>query len=93
VLNGADPVYRFYNQNLGTHFYTTSETERAAIEANDSNYIFETIDYYVPASDTTLETEPLYRFYNSGTTEHIFSLDDTAPEGFVSEGIAYQVLS
>jgi hypothetical protein len=36
---GANPVYRFWNQNLGTHFYTMDEAERDKL-LNEYPHIF-----------------------------------------------------
>ena len=46
--NGYDPLYRFYNTRTGTHFYTASETERAAV-TKLVGFVAEGIAYYVDA--------------------------------------------
>ncbi|MEM9509857.1 MAG: DUF4347 domain-containing protein [Cyanobacteria bacterium P01_E01_bin.35] len=40
------PVHRFFAPDLGVHFYTPSEAERANVEANLPNYEYEGIAYY-----------------------------------------------
>ncbi len=42
-----EELYRFFNKQSGSHFYTTSEAERDSIIANLPNYSFEGIAYYV----------------------------------------------
>jgi hypothetical protein len=70
------PVYRFYNTNTGTHFYTPSLDEANTVIARWSNvFNFEGIAYYTRASKNT---QPLYRFYNKRNGSHFFtaSLDE-----------------
>ena len=91
---GAVPVYRFLNQDTGVHLYTTSETEREAIEGQDS-FSFE--GEVFSAFGTQVEgTIPIYRFFNADTGAHFYTpsaaerdnLEDNLAE-FESEGIAY----
>jgi hypothetical protein len=47
-VGGAhEELYRFFNTSNGTHFYTTSETERDSIMASLKHYKYEGIAYYV----------------------------------------------
>ena len=39
-------MYRLFNQNTGIHLYTADENERAFIEENLDNYVFEGTPYY-----------------------------------------------
>jgi len=42
------PVYRFYNKNTGTHFYTISEAEKQSLIANYSYvWTYEGVGFYV----------------------------------------------
>ncbi len=43
---GASPVYRFWNDQDGAHFYTMSETERAHVLATWSYFLDEGIAFY-----------------------------------------------
>ena len=97
-ISGVSRVYRFFNTSTGTHLYTTSEQEQAAIEETP-NYFSEGIAYY--GYDTQeAGTEPLYRFYNAELDAHFYTpsteqrdiyLDspDFQPEG--EDGIAFYV--
>ncbi|MGI4795761.1 MAG: hypothetical protein ACRYG8_17155, partial [Janthinobacterium lividum] len=49
---GDSPVYRFFDSNFGTHFYTASNTERANIVATRPDLISEGVSFYAPASAT-----------------------------------------
>ena len=43
----STPVHRFLNASNGTHFYTSSENERANIIASLPNYRYEGVSWYV----------------------------------------------
>lgn len=67
------PVYRFYNFNTGTHFYTPSYDEAImVIDELSETFDFEGIAYYTnPANNG----QPLYRFYNRKTGSHFYTAD------------------
>lgn len=99
-ITGISPVYRFFNTSTGIHLYTVDENERAFVEENLSNYVFEGTPYY--GYDTQEEgTVPLYRFYNPGLDAHFYTPSieerdfflespDYQPEGG-DDGIAFYV--
>lgn len=92
-----EPVYRFYNTRLGTHFYTASLTERDRVIASLSHiYTFEGEAYGLnPTNNAT----PLYRFYNPATGTHFYTASEseksrvqsTLARVFQYEGPAYAV--
>ncbi|WP_019503888.1 calcium-binding protein [Pleurocapsa sp. PCC 7319] len=91
---GAVPVYSFLNQDTGVHLYTTSETEKEAVEELD-NFSFK--GEVFSAFDTQIEgTIPIYRFFNADTGAHFYTpsaaerdnVEDNLAE-FEYEGIAY----
>ncbi|MGL4882891.1 MAG: hypothetical protein ACRC8K_17800, partial [Waterburya sp.] len=43
---GTIPIYRFFNTETGTHFYTPSVAEKDNVENNLLNYKSEGIAYY-----------------------------------------------
>ncbi len=46
--DGTTPVYRFYNGENGSHFYTASESEKNSVQANLSAiYSLDGIAFYV----------------------------------------------
>lgn len=47
------PLYRFFNTQTGTHFYTASAAERDNVIATLPQFSFEGIGYYVSASTIT----------------------------------------
>ncbi len=71
-INGAKPVYRFFNRNTGVHLYTISDAERDFVQSNLSNYTYENVAYY--AYETPQEnTTELYRFYQSQGDFHFYT--------------------
>ena len=47
---GLTEVYRFFNVETGTHFYTPSILEKNMIEATWPSYRFESVGFWVPDS-------------------------------------------
>lgn len=96
---GLLPVYRFFNLKTGTHFYTSSETERADVQARlSATYRFEGVAYTID-TDNPLNNAPLYRFFNLKNGTHFYTASATERDGLVSgfsstyrfEGTAYLV--
>lgn len=76
-IEGALPVYRFFNQDTGAHLYTMDENERSNIVQNLDNYSFDGISYYAFESEPqNIETVPLYRLYNTISLSHLFTTDN-----------------
>jgi hypothetical protein len=91
------PVYRFYNNNTGTHFYTPSAEEADAVKAKwPTVFSYEGVAYYTKASKNT---QPLYRFYNKRNGSHFYTASpeerDTViakwSSTFTYEGETYKV--
>jgi uncharacterized protein (DUF1800 family) len=72
----ASPVYRFYNNRTGTHFYTISGAERDTVLNNYPWFAYEGAVYwaYTGAEAGTL---PVYRFYNKNTGTHFYTQSET----------------
>lgn len=70
------PLYRFYNRNTGTHFYTASGAERDQVLSRWADvFSYEGVAYYVGAGGQG--QVPLYRFYNRGTGAHFYTASET----------------
>ena len=90
-----EAVYRFLNQNTGTHFYTISEAEKESVIANLSHFSFEGEAFFA-YEEQQPGTIPIHRFYNTQTGGHFYtpsiaerdSFIDTLPS-YRPEGIAY----
>ena len=99
-IEGAKPVYRFYNWMFNFHFYTISEAEKAAVEANHG-YTYEGVAYY--AWDYPVAgSEPVYRFFSPKTFSHYYTIGDAEKAQLIAngtdrdwqfEGIAYWAYS
>jgi len=92
-------VYRFYNLQTGTHFYTADPAEKANVQANlSATYLLDGLAYSVREA-TPENNAPLYRFYNRKTSTHFYTADPaekttietTMASIFTYEGIAYYV--
>ena len=91
-------VYRFYNQDSGTHLYTIDENEKNVVQQELDNYNYEGEAFFA----YTLQIEgliPIYRFYNSTTGAHFYTPSTVERDvvieelsNFESEGIAYYAL-
>ena len=46
-VDGSIPLYRFFNTQTGTHFYTAAEAEKDSIVANLPSFNFEGTAYWV----------------------------------------------
>ncbi len=76
TIEGAKPVYRFFNTDTGAHLYTMDENEKDYILENLSNYSFDGINYYgFEVQPEDIETVPLYRMYNTQSGSHLFTID------------------
>ncbi|MGV8084347.1 MAG: family 16 glycosylhydrolase [Coriobacteriia bacterium] len=72
------PLYRFYNNRTGSHFYTASVAERdKVISAYPGIFTYEGVAYNVSAANVAGST-PIYRFYNvvNGTHFYTASIDE-----------------
>lgn len=96
LSTGKIPVYRFYHLASGSHFYTTSETEKErVITTMPSKYRYEGFKFAGWLSDDGAERVPVARFYNQNTGTHFYTASSTETQrlkstsGFRYEKIAY----
>jgi cyclophilin family peptidyl-prolyl cis-trans isomerase len=92
-----EQVYRFYNQDTGTHLYTISEVERESVIDNLDNFTLESESFFA-YTEQYPGTIPVYRFYNNDTGAHFYTPSEGEKEvveatlpNYASEGIAYYV--
>ena len=76
------PVYRFFNTQLGSHFFTVSEIEKSSVEIMEQ-YTFEGVAFRTLEQNTTT-TSPVYRFFNIVNGGHFFTASETERD-FVME--------
>ncbi len=89
------PVYRLFNRNNSTHFYTSNLVEKDSLIGNYFNY--EGVAYNAPVAGD----QSLYRFHVSRTGSHFYTASSIEKDNIISnpawgytyEGIAYNVYS
>ncbi|BAZ44788.1 putative heme peroxidase [Chondrocystis sp. NIES-4102] len=76
--NTANPVvHRFFRQDIGSHFYTTSEVEKQSIQNNLPQYKYEGTSFKAIAEDDSLTgAKPVYRFFNKNSGAHLYTISD-----------------
>jgi protein-disulfide isomerase len=96
LLENGVPVYRFFNKEIGSHFYTTNESEKNQVMALPK-YSYEGIKFYVVLNSGT-ELKPIYRFFNTQNGAHLYTDSETEKNSIINnlknfkfEGIAYYV--
>ncbi len=101
-LAGAQPapdaVYRFYNRETGTHFYTLSVSERDGVVQAFPQFAYEGAAFAAYAQPRA-GTVPVYRFYNKVTGTHFYTTSQSERDGvvayypqFVDEGAAFHAM-
>ena len=93
----ASTVHRLFRTDIGAHFYTASVTERDWVTSNLTNYVYEGESYLsATATDPITGVKPVYRFLNSNTGVHLYTMSEVE-RGYINnnltnynfEGIAY----
>jgi hypothetical protein len=82
VENG---VYRFFNTQTGTHFYSASEIERDSIINNLDSFNFESAAFKA-ATEANGPTASVFRFFNTETGTHFFT-QSTVERDSVTENL------
>lgn len=94
-------VYRFYNLENGSHFYTGSKAERnIVIDRWPDVYDYEGISYRINTANPA-NSAPLYRFYNKVSGSHFYTASASERDMvivrwsdiFTYEGVVYNVCS
>ena len=90
-------MFRFFNTETGTHFFTQSTVERDSIIENLPSFNLEGEAYLGYTEEVTGST-PLYRFFNTDTGTHFYTAAEAEKDsiienlpGFNFEGTAYWV--
>ena len=91
-------IYRFYNTQTGSHFYTGSTEERDNIIRDLSYYTYEGTGYYAFSDDNDGAHAALYRFYNTLNDSHFYTASAVERDQVINtlghynyEGVAYFV--
>lgn len=88
MLGETSTVFRFFNPNVGVHFYTASEAERDVVLEDNDQYVFEGASYIsAPETEDPLTgISPVYRFFNTNTGVHLYTIDE-AERTFIEENL------
>jgi len=93
-----DAVYRFYNRETGTHFYTVSVSERDDVIRSFAQFAYEGAAF-AALSQPRADSVPVFRFYNKTTGTHFYTTSVSERDGiiayypqFVYEGAAFHAL-
>lgn len=91
--NSAFQVYRFYNSQTGSHFFTTSLAERNSVIENLDAMSFEGNSF--DSNVTDVNGTAVFRFFNFGNNAHFYTANAGEAAGlrqdsnFRDEGISY----
>lgn len=72
----AAPVYRFFDTKFGTHFYTSSSTERDTVAATRPDLVSEGVGFYEHNTAQAGDV-PVYRFFDSNFGTHFYTASAT----------------
>ncbi len=68
----AAPVYRFFDTNNGTHFFTASAAERDQVQASRPDLVREQTSFYEHAAAMPGDVA-VYRFFDTGNGTHFYT--------------------
>jgi hypothetical protein len=84
----AVPVYRFFNDQTGTHFYTTSTLERDIVLSRWPQFLYEGPVFYAYLAATP-DTKPVYRFFDTSTGTHFYTQSETERDQTIASQPTY----
>ncbi len=89
-------VYRFYNTDTGTHFYSASADERDTVINTLDTFLYEG-PAFKAAPAPSGETATVWRFLNTDTNVHFFTISESERNSVIDnlpnyhfEGVAYE---
>tara|TARA_B100000575_G_scaffold277418_1_gene263724 strand:- start:966 stop:1976 length:1011 start_codon:yes stop_codon:yes gene_type:complete len=93
-------VYRYYNPNLGGHFFTADTIEKLSVDQN-LEFNGEGVGFLaLPRLASDVDgTSPIYRFYNTKLGSHLFTAFEEEKahvltlDDFIYEGVAFRAFS
>ncbi len=96
-LNERSKLFRFFNTQTNSHFFTIDENEKIFIESSYDWYVLEGVAYYAFKSyNQPSDASPVYRFYNSLTGSYFYTIDEAEKNTIITdydwlepEGIAW----
>lgn len=89
------PVYRFYNTQTGSHFFTANTSERDAVRTHLAHMVYEG-QAFLAASEASAGLKPVYRFFNTQSGLHFYTISEGERANilahlpqFTLEGVAF----
>jgi len=84
---GSVPVYRFWSDDLWTHFYTIDPTERdELIDGPSTTWIYEGEAFWVFPPETRVPgTIPVYRFWSEPIRRHFYTTNEEQKDDIIRE--------
>lgn len=72
---GSIPLYRFYSQVYGGHFYTVDVNEKNSLQTNptSSNWKYEGVAYAVYPENTSQPSDMVFRFWSPNNRHHFYT--------------------
>jgi lysyl endopeptidase len=80
---GFRPVYRFYNTQKGTHFFTQSAIEKDNVIATLPQFNFEGISFNAYTAPTA-GMSAVYRFFNTQTGAHFYTISTVERDSIIN---------
>ena len=74
LTQGIKPIYRFFNTQKGTHFYTRYVSERNAVSGSLPQFSYEG-PAFSAYSVMGAGLSPVYRFFNTSTGAHFYTIN------------------
>lgn len=98
--DGVFNIYRFFNTQTGTHFFTSSDAERDNVIATLPQFNFEGNVFDSNAVVGGADVTSVFRFFNTQTGTHFFTSNEAEKDNIIAtlpdfsfEGIAYQAFN
>jgi len=81
------PVYRFWSDTLGTHFYTIDEAEKDKLIRESSKvWTFEGIAFYAyPPDRAVVGSKPVYHFWSEKYNRHFYTVSETEKQKLIDQ--------
>jgi len=101
AVNSATPVYQFWSNKYGDHYYTISKTKRDYLISKypDSVWEYQGVAFYANKA-SVIGSAPVYQFWSNKYGDHYYTISKTKRDYLISkypdsvweyEGIAFYV--
>jgi hypothetical protein len=81
------PIYRFWSDKLGSHFWTMSESEKnKLISGVSGSWTYEGVVFYAfPEGQQPSAAKPVYRFWSSKIGGHFYTIDSAEKDQLIAQ--------